>query len=307
MSEELLQKRNSLKKFKTIAELLDTEKKKKERKAREKREESLLNIENLIENRIFISIFELEDLKLKLEDILNKAKEYDSNKISEKANKLLDSVLKKQGQHEENIKKILQFEYENQEEITRSQIVKDLGYDVDESKHYFDLINSPSNLSFDKIPDINSISVDIINKLTEPCLYGLVNELGYEIETAKSIGNYLINDGWIKKFPRFPKRKAKKKSLISKSKKDVDKTVIEKLKKIIQVSNKIRFKMIKSMLGIDDETFYNKILDWAVEFGFTINGDFLIINKDTVNDFIKALDQQFEVWAHKELDKSDKI
>ena len=76
----------------------------------------------------------------------------------------------------------------------------------------------------------------------------------------------------------------------------------EKIMKILKVSNKIKLEMIRNALEMDQKSFDGEIFDWADEFGFTIDGDFIIINKDGVSDFINALDKKFLEWE-KEKDK----
>jgi len=46
------------------------------------------------------------------------------------------------------------------------------------------------------------------------------------------------------------------------------------------------------------------IFKWAEEFSFTIDGDYLVINKETVSDFIDALDDEYKKWTS--TDKTDK-
>ncbi|MHA1301617.1 MAG: leucine-rich repeat domain-containing protein, partial [Candidatus Helarchaeota archaeon] len=81
----------------------------------------------------------------------------------------------------------------------------------------------------------------------------------------------------------------------------------EKIKKIIDTGEPIDFKTLQDTLGIDEDSFLNNIWDWAVEYGFTIKRDTLIVNKETVNDFIKMLDTQFDGWEDKERIKEGKI
>ncbi len=57
---------------------------------------------------------------------------------------------------------------------------------------------------------------------------------------------------------------------------------------------------MREMLKIDKETFNEKILDWASEFGFEIDREYVNINKSTVDDFIDELDSQFEAWGLQE-------
>ena len=53
---------------------------------------------------------------------------------------------------------------------------------------------------------------------------------------------------------------------------------------------------MQNVLDMEKKTFDNKIFEWAREFDFIIDGDNLVINKDTVSDFIDALDKQFASW-----------
>jgi len=76
----------------------------------------------------------------------------------------------------------------------------------------------------------------------------------------------------------------------------IEKDTISKLKELIKKSPRVNLKQIKVALKMDTHTFNNKIIDWADEFSFTIDGDYLIVNKDTVSDFIDALDKQFAKW-----------
>lgn len=58
----------------------------------------------------------------------------------------------------------------------------------------------------------------------------------------------------------------------------------EKIKEMVEVSTRIRLDMIRDVLAMNKKTFNNKIFEWAREFGFTIGGDYLIINKNTISD-----------------------
>jgi len=75
-----------------------------------------------------------------------------------------------------------------------------------------------------------------------------------------------------------------------------EKEKLEKIKKMMSVSTRINLDRMQNVLDMDKKTFDNKIFEWAEEFGFTIDGDNLIINVNTVSDFIEALDKQFASW-----------
>lgn len=85
------------------------------------------------------------------------------------------------------------------------------------------------------------------------------------------------------------------------------KEIIDKIKKMINVSTKLKFSTMRNVLGMDEKTFENKIFDWANEFGFIIEEDVVIINKDRINDFFVMLDKEFKSWEDKEKSKDGKI
>ncbi|MBA7507507.1 hypothetical protein ES706_06226 [subsurface metagenome] len=68
---------------------------------------------------------------------------------------------------------------------------------------------------------------------------------------------------------------------------------LDKIKKLMKVSTRVRLDMMRDVLNMDPHTFNYKIIDWAYKFEFIIDGDYLIVNKETVSDFIDALDKQF--------------
>ena len=79
-----------------------------------------------------------------------------------------------------------------------------------------------------------------------------------------------------------------------------EKAILEKLKKILKVSVKIKMDQMRDILKMDQTTFNDKIIDWADQFGFIIDGDFINVKKESVDDFIDMLDSQFKSWESKE-------
>lgn len=82
---------------------------------------------------------------------------------------------------------------------------------------------------------------------------------------------------------------------------------IEKIRKMIAVSTKIKLDMMRQLLGFDEATFNNKIFDWAIEFGFKIDGDFIVIEGGDVSSFISNLDKEFTAWDSNVEKKTGKI
>jgi hypothetical protein len=77
--------------------------------------------------------------------------------------------------------------------------------------------------------------------------------------------------------------------------KQVEAGAIEKLKKMLSVSTRIKMDMMRA-LGLDENTFSNKIFDWAAEFKFKIDGDMVVIEGGNVEGFLSKLDAEFVEW-----------
>ncbi len=81
--------------------------------------------------------------------------------------------------------------------------------------------------------------------------------------------------------------------------KQLEAGAIEKIRKMLAVSTRIRMDMMQRVLGLDADTFSNKIFDWAAEFKFKIDGDFVVIEGGDVTGFISKLDAEFADWGKK--------
>ncbi len=68
-----------------------------------------------------------------------------------------------------------------------------------------------------------------------------------------------------------------------------EKDKFKQLKTMLNVSNRLKLKMMRTALGLEKESFNNFIFEWAKKFKFTIDGDYLIINKETISAFLNYL------------------
>lgn len=75
---------------------------------------------------------------------------------------------------------------------------------------------------------------------------------------------------------------------------------IEKLKKILKVSTRVKLDIIRDILKMEKSTFYEKIFNWAAEFGFIIDGDYLLTNKSSSMDLIDAVEKDYNIRIGKE-------
>ena len=76
---------------------------------------------------------------------------------------------------------------------------------------------------------------------------------------------------------------------------------ITQLKSMFEVSNKVRLEMVRIALNMDEKTFDTKIFDWAKKFKFIIDGDYLIVNRDTIAEFIDNLKIGFDLSVRRDL------
>jgi tetratricopeptide (TPR) repeat protein len=65
---------------------------------------------------------------------------------------------------------------------------------------------------------------------------------------------------------------------------------IEKLKSLLEVSKTIRIEMIQGLLNIEKDKIYDLLIEWCKKYQFEIDGDFLNLNKETLPDLFKFLD-----------------
>jgi hypothetical protein len=70
--------------------------------------------------------------------------------------------------------------------------------------------------------------------------------------------------------------------------------LVEKLKQIMKVSSKISVKMLEGLFNLDTGETYEIIYNWASKFGFTVDGDYLIVSEPAISEFIRMLDNRPE-------------
>lgn len=89
-----------------------------------------------------------------------------------------------------------------------------------------------------------------------------------------------------------------------------DQAIIERLNDIANVSTQIRLDMLRNILKIspDNQEYFDvKIFGWAHQFGFRIDGNFLLFKKDAMIEFIQSLEAQFKEWYENEKVNNKKV
>ena len=84
-------------------------------------------------------------------------------------------------------------------------------------------------------------------------------------------------------------------------------SIAEKIKTMLEVSTRISLDRMQDVLEMEKKRFNKRIFDLAKQYGFTIDGDYLIVNKETVSDFVDSLEKKFKEWEKLEDDESYKI
>ncbi len=74
-------------------------------------------------------------------------------------------------------------------------------------------------------------------------------------------------------------------------------TPAEKLGKIVKVSKSMLLDDLAAALGITRAGLMDKIIDWAAEFGFEIDGNQVVFGAGRKDDFIAQLEREFASWS----------
>ncbi|MFX1490371.1 MAG: hypothetical protein ACFFBI_14565, partial [Promethearchaeota archaeon] len=65
---------------------------------------------------------------------------------------------------------------------------------------------------------------------------------------------------------------------------------IEKLKSLLEISKRIKIDMIQLILNLNNDNMVELLIDWGKKYQFEVDGEFLIINKETLPDLIDDLE-----------------
>ncbi len=71
---------------------------------------------------------------------------------------------------------------------------------------------------------------------------------------------------------------------------------LEQLKKLVQVSESLEIPQMAKILALTEDDLYAHIVDWAAEFGFTLDRQVVRFGAGKKDDFIAQLDKEFQSW-----------
>jgi len=81
---------------------------------------------------------------------------------------------------------------------------------------------------------------------------------------------------------------------------------MEKLKKLVKVSEKLRVSQMAQILNMNETALYDRIVDWAAEYGFTLDEDVVKFSGGRKDDFINSLGGAFSDWGEKTVSNEEK-
>lgn len=73
------------------------------------------------------------------------------------------------------------------------------------------------------------------------------------------------------------------------------KNLIQKIKSMLEVSNKLKIDTMRIALDIDEKKFYKQVFLWAKKFNFLIDGDEIVVDNEAIPRFTKSLESGFHV------------
>ncbi len=76
----------------------------------------------------------------------------------------------------------------------------------------------------------------------------------------------------------------------------VERERLEKLERLIRVSVKLKRQEIGEYLGLSKQELFDRLVTWAEQFGFKIDGDDVLFEGAQKDDFIAALEKEFSSW-----------
>ncbi len=195
---------------KELKELAEKEKKEKEEQKRlaeleakkQKLEATLTLVKKLIDEKDF------SNAKSKSNKVIDKAKSLKFTETMDSARDLLN--LAEARELTSKINTLLELEYRIQEPLTIPMIVKELKYSLDDADLLLNTLVSPVGFKKSERDMLKSEAEKTIATFTKPNLYDLINSLNYTFETAKKIGEFMIEEKIIPEFPNVPKKRVEK-------------------------------------------------------------------------------------------------
>jgi len=117
-----------------------------------------------------------------------------------------------------------------------------------------------------------------------------LTDLGIFLTFLMIGGPLVLFVGLLIKYPR-------KARLPPEARRLTDTARVEKLKQLLRVSRRVKIDDMAVMLGVTRNDLLFKLGDWAEQFGFTLDGEFVAFEDVQVDAFITSLEDEFRQWT----------
>nr|MDO8110768.1 tetratricopeptide repeat protein [Candidatus Sigynarchaeota archaeon] len=111
--------------------------------------------------------------------------------------------------------KILEFESEHHRLMTRTEMVQQLNIDMDMVQYLVDLLNNPAEYSRTELKNLEAVASSLIKQCPRPSLLDIFRLTTLNVQDAKKIGKYLVDNGFVKSIMRVPAVAAQEQSISS--------------------------------------------------------------------------------------------
>ncbi len=82
---------------------------------------------------------------------------------------------------------------------------------------------------------------------------------------------------------------------------------LARLKKLVQVSRTLKISQMAQILDMSEKELYQRIIDWAAEYGFTLDQDVVDFGSSKKDSFVAELDKSFAEWGKSAATKAGKV
>ena len=105
-----------------------------------------------------------------------------------------------------------------EKKLSKAELVTILKIGIDDAEKYLKIWNNPIKYSKAEVESLKRKAENLLHKFEHPTFYDMVNDLNYDLITAKKLSKYLVDVGLVKDVPRV----AIKSSIISPQKEKFD-------------------------------------------------------------------------------------
>lgn len=121
------------------------------------------------------------------------------------AKKELEGINKRFAFENQKMKEILEFEFQNQREVKKIDLISHLSLSIDDATYFLTLLNTQTKYVLNEIPDLKTAAAKILRAQLNPTFYDLIVTFKSDFRMAQKLRQFLINENLVSEIPRFPR------------------------------------------------------------------------------------------------------